>query len=94
MATVIAKQYKEYKAVPVIMYSIAGFVGVSRMVEHHHWASDVFLGGVIGYFCGKQVVDNENKLFPNNKSADKKFRSYIFPASQDGINGLGWAMIF
>jgi membrane-associated phospholipid phosphatase len=61
IATVIATQYKDVKAIPVICYSAATLVGISRLTEHEHWASDVFVGGIIGYLCGKQVVNHYNK---------------------------------
>jgi membrane-associated phospholipid phosphatase len=65
MATVFALQYRDTKVIPVICYSAATLVGISRLTEHAHWASDVFVGGVIGYVCGKQVVVHHNKLFSN-----------------------------
>ena len=40
-------------------------VGISRLTEHAHWASDVFVGGLIGYVCGKQVVTRFNKIHQN-----------------------------
>jgi len=36
-------------------YSIASMVGVSRIMEQTHWASDVFVGGLIGYYSTKLV---------------------------------------
>ena len=62
IATVIAEQYKDIKAVPIICYSAASLVGISRLIEHQHWASDVFVGGIMGYLCGKQVVAHYNKM--------------------------------
>jgi hypothetical protein len=62
IATVFATQYSDRKAIPVICYSAATLVGISRLTEHQHWASDVFVGGLIGYVCGKQVVSNFNKI--------------------------------
>ncbi|MBL0102981.1 MAG: phosphatase PAP2 family protein [Bacteroidetes bacterium] len=70
MATVFAKEYKEYKAVPFIAYATAGLVGVSRLVKHEHWLSDVVAGGFIGYLCGTQVCNynkriNSSRLYSN-----------------------------
>ena len=62
IATVIAEQYKDIKAVPIICYSAASLVGVSRLFEHQHWASDVFVGGIAGYLCGRQVVAHYKKM--------------------------------
>ncbi len=94
MATVFSELYKDYKAVPIIMYSTAGIVGISRLVQHEHWASDVFLGSVIGYLCGKQVVANEKKMFPGYSTGKKRTMSFIFPYNENGISGLKYCIIF
>jgi hypothetical protein len=72
IATVFAEQYKDIKAVPIICYSAASLVGISRLVEHQHWASDVFVGGIAGYLCGRQVVAHYNKV---NRSTGDYFTS-------------------
>ncbi|MCX6165896.1 MAG: phosphatase PAP2 family protein [Ignavibacteriae bacterium] len=69
IATVFAEQYKDIPIVPIISYSFATIVGISRMIEHTHWASDVFLGGVIGYLCGKTTIDfyRQKEHYTNKK---------------------------
>jgi len=62
IATVFAMQYKDKPAVPIISYSAATLVGISRLTEHKHWASDVFAGALVGYLCGRQVVSYYNKI--------------------------------
>jgi len=61
IATVVAEQYADKPAVPVIAYATAGLVGISRMLLHAHWASDVFLGGAIGYACAEQIVSRHRR---------------------------------
>ena len=41
----------------VASYIPAGLTVVSRIYQDEHWASDVFLGGAIGYFVGNWVVN-------------------------------------
>jgi membrane-associated PAP2 superfamily phosphatase len=65
IATVFASQYSDKKAIPVISYSLATLVGISRMTENEHWSSDVFVGALLGYLCGKQVVSNFNRTHRN-----------------------------
>lgn len=66
IATVFALQYKDKPAIPLISYSAATLVGISRLTEHEHWASDVFAGALLGYLCGKQVVSHYNKTHQNS----------------------------
>jgi len=73
IATVFAEQYKDIPVVPVFCYSFATLVGISRMIEHTHWASDVFLGGVIGYICGQAVL---NFYKPHEMKFNKKTVSF------------------
>jgi len=42
-------------------YSAATFVGLSRMADDQHWASDVLLGAAIGELCGRIVARHHAK---------------------------------
>ena len=95
IATVFATQYKDIKVVPVICYSAATLVGISRLIEHEHWASDVFVGGILGYLCGKQVVKQYNKTHQNpdksfsSNSKSKSELTFIQEGNQIGLS-LKW----
>lgn len=55
LATVIASTYSDHKWVPPVAYTVASLIGVSRITGHDHWATDVFVGAVIGYGVGKLI---------------------------------------
>jgi membrane-associated phospholipid phosphatase len=74
VATVIAKRYKDNEIVPVLCYTLATGVGLSRITEDTHWLSDVIIGGALGYcvgnFVSHQRANNSLTIFPvlNKKS--------------------------
>ncbi len=76
LATVIAEQYKNIKIVPIISYSLAAGVGLSRITEDTHWLSDVILGAAMGYGIGKYMVrerkDTKWTLIPQAAKDDLK----------------------
>ena len=95
IATVFATQYKDVKAIPIICYTAATAVGISRLTEHEHWASDVFVGGLIGYLSGKQVVRHYNRIHQNSLSplpSEKKPASEI-TFIQNG-NQVGFSILW
>ena len=81
IATVLASTYKDKKWVAILSYSLAGLAGLSRLNVDEHWASDVFVGAVLGIAIGKTIYNNSvgktkvqimptafNKLIINLKS--------------------------
>lgn len=95
IASVFASQYKDIKAVPVFCYSVATLVGISRLTEHAHWASDVFVGGLIGFVCGKQVIAHYNKTHQNlvNSLSSKSRNTTELTFIQYG-NQIGFSLIW
>ncbi len=96
LATVFAERYGSTPAVPVIAYTLATMVGLSRVVEHDHWMSDVFVGACIGYLCAKDVVVHGGGG-PGHQSeiiAPERYhlRAYPFLAGDGG--GLGLSVTF
>jgi membrane-associated phospholipid phosphatase len=47
------------------MYGGAALVGLSRMYENRHWASDIIMGAAIGTFAGTKVV-RYHRTHPGN----------------------------
>jgi membrane-associated phospholipid phosphatase len=95
IATVFASQYNHTPVIPILSYTAATMVGLSRLTENKHWSSDVFVGALLGYLCGKQVVKHFHKLNevnPNSMSLEQKPKSYfsiIQDSQQLGI-ALQW----
>ena len=65
VASVIAEMYDDRPTIGFIAYSAATLAGLSRIHDQKHWASDVFMGAVVGTAIGKLVV----KSYHSNKVA-------------------------
>lgn len=79
LSTVLAAN-TDSDALKVLAFIPAVLTATSRMYQNHHWASDVFLGAVIGYFTGKFVTDlhNQNEVTPYINSTPLVSLSFSF----------------
>ena len=89
-ATVFAKEYKNSVVVPILAYSAATMIGLSRLTENKHWASDVLVGAALGYLEGRQVVNNYHRYAklkdPNQKKNSLSFNvQYQFGQFMPGL---------
>lgn len=60
-ATVYALEYKDKPWVPILCYTSASLIGLSRITENKHWVTDVVAGAALGYLSGKLVVNNYHR---------------------------------
>jgi hypothetical protein len=54
-------EYKDTKWAPILAYSASSLIGLSRIMQNAHWASDVLVGAALGFLCGRQVVNNYHR---------------------------------
>jgi len=65
LASLFSSIYKDKVWVGIISYGIAAGVGLSRIYDNDHWASDVLIGAALGYAIGKTifyVMDGNSNL--------------------------------
>ncbi len=60
LSTVLSKNSKT-DFLKIISYLPAVLTAVSRIYQDKHWVSDVFLGGIIGYFAAEFITDVHEK---------------------------------
>ncbi len=64
LATIIASEYNDNLIIPITAYSLAGLVGLSRINDNKHWASDVLGGAIFGWAMGKFLYKiNKKNVF-------------------------------
>ncbi len=56
VATVFARRYPRQKWLPYVAYPLAALVGFSRVTLSSHFASDVVMGGAMGYSIARFAV--------------------------------------
>jgi membrane-associated phospholipid phosphatase len=68
VASVYAYRYRETVWVPVLSYGLATILGIQRIYDNRHWASDVVFGAAVGTATGiflcKQWENNKIKFYP------------------------------
>jgi membrane-associated phospholipid phosphatase len=74
-----------------IMYGGAALVGVSRMYNNQHWASDVLIGAGIGTFAGLKVV-RYNDTHSGNR-VDRFFLAGSVIPDDAGGHTLHWSIL-
>jgi len=56
VATVIAGRYPKHRWVPIVAYTAATVLSLSRLPTQAHFPSDIFIGAAMGYSIGHFVV--------------------------------------
>jgi len=75
LATVMGERYQK----KLLAYTLATLIGLSRIYFNKHYLSDVLVGALIGYFCGKEILAEKGKRVSSPK---------IFLGEKDGLNRL------
>jgi membrane-associated phospholipid phosphatase len=75
-ATVYAMEYRDKPWVPILAYSTATLIGLSRLTENKHWATDVLTGAALGYLSGRLIVNNYHR-YAKLKAPSKKSNKAI-----------------
>lgn len=77
--------------VGTVMYGGAAAVGLSRLYNNQHWASDVIMAAGIGTFAGNKVVRYNHRTAPNNRVDKWLLSASVVPAGNGGV-ALAWSM--
>ena len=75
-----------------ILYTSAAFVGLARMYQSQHWASDVMMGAGIGTFSGLKIVRYAH-AHPDNWIDKIMIHTRVTPAPGGG-GMLSWSAQF
>lgn len=74
LATVVASEYHDRRAIQFTAYALASAVSLSRYTGRAHFLSDVFVGSVIGYGIGRYVYKKHHVPASENENEETKIR--------------------
>ena len=81
VASVISYEYGHTKFVPIIADTLAAAVSVARFSAQRHYASDIVVGGAMGWFIGRYVWKTHQDHAIHTHS---KLHASIMPEIQPG----------
>lgn len=82
-ATAFAEAYKDRIWIPITAYGLATLVGIERLYQNAHFASDVFFGAFVGHFITKRIIKNHRNHY---RKSDQRLS--ISPYQSFGAKGL------
>ncbi|MBD1396439.1 phosphatase PAP2 family protein [Pontibacter sp. JH31] len=93
VATTVASVYgDENKYVPPIAYGVATLVGLSRINDNAHWATDVMAGALVGYLSAKGTLYLYEVA--NQKLNIRKHRLQVNPQLGLRSGGVNATLVF
>jgi membrane-associated phospholipid phosphatase len=72
LATVVANEYHDHRAVQIAAYGIASAVSISRFTGEKHYLSDVLIGSVGGYGIGRYVYHAHHRVSPSGGGEEEE----------------------
>ncbi len=81
LATVLALEFRDARAVPPIAYGVATLTALSRINANAHWASDVIVGAALGHFIARTIV----RRHPATGVLSPNVAVFINPMGQPGV---------
>lgn len=86
MATVIANEYHDRRAVQVAAYGIASAVSLARFTGGKHYLSDVLVGSALGYGIGQYVYHAHHRPRSDASGDDEGLTESRWPAIAPNFN--------
>lgn len=80
VATVIANEYRDNRAIQIAAYGTAAAVSLARFTGRKHYISDVVAGSALGYGIGKYVYTKHNRRPIDSSDEDGPISQTRWPA--------------
>jgi membrane-associated phospholipid phosphatase len=91
IASLVSHEYHHQPIVAIVAYSLAGIVSAARIGAQKHFASDVFVGGAMGWFIGRYVYDTHMSHLAHKHSS---LMPVIVPRVEVATRNYGLMLLF
>jgi membrane-associated phospholipid phosphatase len=96
VATVIANEYRDRRAVQIAAYGAATAVSVARFTGQKHYLSDVVVGSALGYMIGKYVYTTHHRKSldsqDDNEAVSQLWKPMITPQFNRAAHAYGLSL--
>ena len=91
VASLVSHEYHHQRLVAIVAYSLAGLVSAARIAAEKHFASDVFVGGTMGWFIGRYVYNTHMSHLSHKHSLSIPL---VVPEIQVATRSYGVMLVF
>src|SRR5260370_4498976 len=91
LASLLSYEYGHTKFVPIIACSLAGVVSASRFAAQKHYASDIVVGGAMGWFIGPYLWNTHQDPAIHHHAS---LKPRIMPQVEPGLRTYSVAVTF
>jgi len=91
IASLVSHEYKHQPIVGFVAYGLAAVVSASRVAAEKHFASDIFVGGTMGWFIGRYVYDTHMSHLSHKHSS---LFPLVVPEVQVATRSYGVTLFF
>ena len=93
MATVVAQEYKDHRAIQIAAYGVATAVSISRFTGHKHYLSDIVAGSALGWGIGRYVYRTHHvSATSDDQNVTKSAWPSIMPEFNRAVHQYGVAL--
>ena len=86
VATIVAHEYSQSRAVQIAAYGLASAVSIARFTGHNHYISDVVVGSAMGYGIGRYVFNAHHARNSNDSDLTEQREHKSWPAIEPLYN--------
>jgi membrane-associated phospholipid phosphatase len=99
LATVVANEYRDHRAVQITAYGLASLVSIARFTGQYHFLSDALVGSALGYGIGQYVYfrHHDSALDSNGQTtrhAHSKLIPLVTPVYERTARTYGGALLW